>query len=234
MWRPDLAAERIAFFEEVLHLNGGDYEGKPFILLPWQAFIVGSLQGWRCADADGETRRFRVAYVETGKGSGKSPLAAGHGLAGLTADGEARAEIYAAATKKDQAMVLFRDAVAMYTQSPELLRRLTPSGVGENTWNLGYRATGSFFRSISADDGQSGPRPHIALIDEVHEHKTAAARTARAASITTTPPRSLPAPSTTTPSSVSSAAWMPTTTRCRMRRAGRGPIQACNTPTCRA
>ena len=95
------------------------------------------------------------------------------GLFGLTADGEQRAECYAAATKKDQAMVLFRDAVAMVQQSPELAKRLTTSGSGENVWNLAYRATGSFFRPISADDGQSGPRPHIALIDEVHEHRNA-------------------------------------------------------------
>jgi phage terminase large subunit-like protein len=113
-----------------------------------------------------------VVYVETGKGSGKSPLAAGVGMFGLVADGEARAEIYAAATKKDQAMILFRDAVAMYQQSPELEARLQSSGTGENVWNLAYRATGSFFRPVSADDGQSGPRPHIALLDEVHEHRT--------------------------------------------------------------
>ena len=168
-WSLPHAVEAIAFFEEVLCLNGGDYEGKPFVLQPWQAFIVGCIYGW----LRGDVRRFRVAYVETGKGSGKSPLAAGVGMKGLTADGEARAEIYAAATKKDQAMVLFRDAVAMFQQSPELYKRLTPSGAGENVWNLGYRATGSWFRPISADDGQSGPRPHIALIDEVHEHKTA-------------------------------------------------------------
>jgi phage terminase large subunit-like protein len=70
-------------------------------------------------------------------------------------------------------MVLFRDAVAMYQQSPELQVRLTTSGAAENIWNLAYRKTGSFFRAISADEGQSGPRPHVALIDEVHEHKTA-------------------------------------------------------------
>jgi phage terminase large subunit-like protein len=167
-WSLAKAAEAIAFFEEVLYLNGGKYEGRPFLLQGWQAFVVGVLCGW----LRGDVRRFRVAYVETAKGSGKSPLAAGMGMLGLTADGEARAEIYAAATKRDQAMVLFRDAVAMYTQSPELLQRLTPSGSGENVWNLGYRATGSWFRPISADDGASGPRPHIALIDEVHEHKT--------------------------------------------------------------
>lgn len=170
VWDVVAAADRLAFFEEVLCLNGGDYEGKPFILLPWQAFVVGSLEGWRRADTG--VRRFRVAYVETAKGSGKSPLAAGIGLAGLMIDGEARAEVYAAATKRDQAMVLFRDAVAMYQQSPELLKRLTPSGMRESVWNLGYAATGSFFRAISAEDGQSGPRPHVALIDEIHEHKT--------------------------------------------------------------
>jgi len=174
-WNIEAATEAIAFFEEVLCLNGGEFEGKPFLLDRWQAFIVGSLFGWQRYDErwGGWVRRFRVAYIETGKGSGKSPLVAGIGMKGLTADDEARAEVYAAATKKDQAMILFRDAVAMYQQSPDLLERLTPSGVGENVWNLGYRQTGSFFRPIAADDGQSGPRPHIALIDEVHEHKTA-------------------------------------------------------------
>lgn len=174
-WNLDAAAQAIAYFEEVLCLNGGDYEGRPFVLQGWQSFIVGSLFGWQRFDAKlgGWVRRFRVAYVETAKGSGKSPLAAGVGMYGLTADGEMRAEIYAAATKRDQAMVLFRDAVAMYQQSPELQARLVPSGAGENVWNLGYRATGSWFRPISADDGASGPRPHVALVDEVHEHKTA-------------------------------------------------------------
>lgn len=162
------ALRAIGYYRDVLRLNGGEFEGLPFELLDWQQFIVGSLFGWKSADG---YRRFRVAYVETAKGSGKSPLAAGIGMIGLTADGESRAEIYAAATKKDQAMVLYRDAVAMYQQSPELQKRLKPSGVGENVWNLAYFEKGSFFRPISADDGQSGPRPHIALIDEIHEHR---------------------------------------------------------------
>ncbi|MBK7815031.1 MAG: terminase large subunit [Rhodocyclaceae bacterium] len=164
------AAKRaIGFFSDVLRLNGGEYEGLPYDLLLWQRFISGSLFGWKGPDG---YRRFRSAYVETGKGSGKSPLAAGIGLYGLMADGEARAEVYAAATKKDQAMILFRDAVAMRDLSPDLALRLVKSGVGENAWNLAYHQTGSFFRPISADDGQSGPRPHIALLDEVHEHRT--------------------------------------------------------------
>lgn len=162
------ALRAIGFYRDVLRLNGGEFEGLSFELLDWQQFIIGNLFGWKSEDG---YRRFRVAYVETGKGSGKSPLAAGIGMIGLTADDEARAEVYAAATKKDQAMVLFRDAVAMYQLSPELRKRLKPSGVGDNVWNLAYFEKGSFFRPISADDGQSGPRPHIALIDEIHEHR---------------------------------------------------------------
>lgn len=168
-WDKSLALRAIEFFETVLHLNGGEYEGKPFLLLPWQKFVVGSIFGWLGSDG---TRRFRVAYIETAKGSGKSPLAAGVGMLGLVADGESRAEVYSAATKKDQAMILFRDAVAMVDHSPELAGRLQKSGTGERCWNLAYIAKGAFFRPISSDDGQSGPRPHMALVDEIHEHKT--------------------------------------------------------------
>lgn len=176
------AAEGIAFFEEVLKLNGGQYEGKPFLLLPWQSFVVGSIFGWKKI-ADGgrryevgdikrcDARRFRVAYCETAKGSGKSPLCAGVGLKGEVADAEPRAEIYAAATYKDQAMVLFRDALAFYDQSPELRKRLIASGTGDKRWKLSHPASGSFFRVISSEKkGQSGPRPHMALLDEIHEH----------------------------------------------------------------
>ncbi|HHR4201252.1 TPA: terminase large subunit [Salmonella enterica] len=168
-WDIPAAQRAIDFFAKVLRLNGGDFESKPFELLPWQSFVIGSIFGWKNAEG---YRRFRTAYVESGKGSGKSPLAGGVGLYCLTADGEARAEIYAAATKKDQAMILFRDAVAMVDQSPALAQRISKSGGAGKEWNLAFLQTGSFFRPISSDDGQSGPRPHCALIDEVHEHKS--------------------------------------------------------------
>lgn len=168
-WDIDAAMRAIAFFPDVLRLNGGEFEGEPFRLLDWQQFIVGSLFGWLRADG---TRRFREAYVEGGKGCGKSPLAAGVGLYMLVADGEPRAEVYAAATRRDQAMVLFRDAVAMVQQSPALVRAVSMQGREDRVWNLGFRRNGSFFRPIASDEsGQSGPRPHCGLIDEVHEHR---------------------------------------------------------------
>lgn len=164
------ALDAINFFPEVLRLSTGKWEALPFVLLDWEAFVVGSIFGWLRDDG---TRRFRMAYVETAKGSGKSPVAAGIGLYMLVADREDRAEVYAAATKKDQAKILFRDAIAMVRQSPVLLNALQINGSVGNEYNLAYHSRASFFRVISSDDSQSGPRPHCALVDEMHEHKTA-------------------------------------------------------------
>lgn len=168
----DLAAANRAmnFFPDVLRLNGGEFEDIPFELHPSQAFRVGSIFGWKRSNG---TRRYRRVYDEEGKGNGKSPLLAGIGMYCLLADGEARAEVYAAGSKKDQAMILFRDAVAMRDLSPRIAGRLTKSGTNP-CWNMADLKTGSFFRPISSDKSQSGPRPSCALCDEVHEHRTGA------------------------------------------------------------
>jgi phage terminase large subunit-like protein len=167
----DLEAAQFAFefFESVLKLSEGQFEGTPFRLHPSQAFIVGSLFGWRRADG---TRRFRRAYIEQGKGNGKSPLAGGIGLFGLAADNEAGAQIYSAGSTKDQAAILFRDAVKMVRQSPALAKRLQFSGGEGREYNIAFLRQGSFFRPVSRETKKtgSGPRPHFALCDEVHEH----------------------------------------------------------------
>lgn len=163
------ARTKIKFFETKLKLSEGQFEGKDFILDDSQAFIVGSIFGWKRGDG---TRRFRRAYVEQGKGNGKSPLAGGIALCGLVYDAEPGAEIYSAGATKDQAGILFRDAVKMVKQSPELNSRLKSSGGEGKEFNLAYFSNGSFFRPVSRETRKtgSGPRPHFALIDELHEH----------------------------------------------------------------
>ncbi len=165
----DAADRAIRFFETRLKLSEGQFDGRPFNLHESQAFKVGSLFGWKKRDG---TRRFRRAYIEEGKGNGKSPLAGGIGLYGLTADGEAGAEIYSAGATKDQAAILFRDAVKMVRQSPELEKRLKMSGGEGREYNIAHLKSGSFFRPVSREAKRtgSGPRPHFALCDEVHEH----------------------------------------------------------------
>jgi phage terminase large subunit-like protein len=168
VFREDWADRAFAFFEGRLRLSEGQFEGKPFELHPSQAFIVGSLFGWQRADG---TRRFRRAYIEQGKGNGKSPMAGGIGLYGLMADGEAGSQVYSAAAKREQAGILFADAVKMVKQSPALKKRLAFSGGEGREYNIAYHRNGSFFRPVSKDTGKtgSGPRPYFVLADEVHE-----------------------------------------------------------------
>lgn len=163
------AAKAIRFFEEHLRLSEGQFDDKPFKSAPAQDFIIGSIFGWKKLDG---IRRFRRAYIEQGKGNGKSPLAGGIGLYGLTADGEAGAEIYSAGATKQQAEILFRDAVKMVRQSPALDSRLDMSGGPGREINIAYLRKSSFFRPVSRETKKtgSGPRPHFALVDELHEH----------------------------------------------------------------
>lgn len=165
---PDRAQYALNFFPSVLRLSEGQFEGRPFKLQPSQQFVIGSIFGWILEDG---TRRFRRAYIEQGKGNGKSPLAGGIGLFGLTADREAGAQVYAAAAKMDQARILYEDAVKMVRQSPLLEQRITPSGVNP-VFNMADLKTGSFFRPLGRDTGKtgSGLRPHFVLVDELHEH----------------------------------------------------------------
>jgi phage terminase large subunit-like protein len=174
VWKPDQAQRVIEFFPEVLCLPentaGDDADedttseaGKPFRLSPFQQFIAGSLFGWYTASGH---RRFRIAYVETAKGSGKTPFGAGIMLYLLVADGERGAQVYAAAVTKDQAKLAFTDAERMVEASPAL-RDLLDQKVN----NLAVTDTGSFFRPISSEKrGLDGKRVHGALIDELHEH----------------------------------------------------------------
>ena len=159
------AAEKAIKFFGFLCLAEGEFAGQPFNLQLWQQFIVGSLFGWKSEDG---YRRFRKAYVEIGKGNGKSPMAAGIGLYGLMADGEDGAQIYAAAVTRDQAGIMFTDAKSMVKASPALSRR-----IDVNIANLSFPAGGSYFRPVSSE-GRSldGKRVHMALIDELHEHPT--------------------------------------------------------------
>jgi hypothetical protein len=94
---------------------------------------IGSLFGWKRADG---RRRFRRAYIEEGKGNGKSPFGWRVGLYGLAADGEAGAQIYAAAAKKEQAAILFQDAVQDGRRSPALTSGSKFSGGPGREFNI--------------------------------------------------------------------------------------------------
>lgn len=123
----------------------------------------------RCITVDSPSSMFLC-----GKGmvpTHNSPMAGGVGLYGLLGDGESGAQVYAAAAKREQAGILFADAVKMVRGSPSLAKRVEFSGGIGREYNMAHHASGSFFRPVSRDTGKSGsgPRPYFVLADEVHE-----------------------------------------------------------------
>lgn len=167
VWNAREAQKLIDFFPDVLVVteNGEDVH---FYQLDWQMFCSGWIAGWRWRETG--YRCVREVYVEGAKGCGKTPWAAGLGLYFLAADGERLAEVYSAAAKREQAMILFQDAVTMKQTSPVLNSRLLESGRNP-VWQLKHRTSRSVFRALSADKKKSGMRPSCVLIDELHEHK---------------------------------------------------------------
>lgn len=179
-FRSDEAARAIEFFAEVLVLpentDAGDVvdkdaardEARPFVLEPWQQFVVGSLFGWYTTQG---FRRFREAYIETAKGSGKTPLGAGIMLYLLVADGERGAQVFLAAVTREQAGLAWRDVEAMVKASPELAALFGVDGIRAN--ELRVPEDGSYLKPISSEKrGLDGKRVHGALVDELHEHAT--------------------------------------------------------------
>ena len=160
------AAKRaIDFFPMVLRHSKGQFAGQPFVLLDWQKFVIGSIFGWKL----GDIRRFRTAFVSTARKNGKSTIEAGIGLKALIDENEPGAEVYSAATTRDQAKIVFSEAERMRAGSPALRRRITAT-----TNNLAVLDTASWFRPLSADASKmDGLNVFVALVDEVHEHPSA-------------------------------------------------------------
>lgn len=163
LWFDDDAADRaIAFFGFLRH-SKGEWAGQPFVLEPWQEFVVGSLFGWKRADG---TRRFRRAYLSVARKNGKTQLAAGIGLYLAFFDNEPGAEVYCAATKRDQAKICWSEAKRMVERTPQLKR--TIQALAHNLHRLDFAQK---LEPLSSDyNSLDGLNPHAAIIDEYHAH----------------------------------------------------------------
>lgn len=165
VFREDVAETYLKFFEQHLRHTIGQHAGKPFILLPWQAFILWNLYGWHWPNG---SRRFNYSYISMARKQGKTTLMAGMALAALLLDQEQAAEIYSAATKRDQARILFDEARRMVLQSP-LLRK----HINAEKHTISAPSTHGKFTYLSSDSRTlDGTNVHLCLIDEYHSHPT--------------------------------------------------------------
>ena len=164
---PELA-ERVCKFVELMPHIKGEWAGKPISLEPWQIFILSVVFGW--VDSDGN-RRFKTSYIEVPRKNAKSTISSGVALYCLAADAEGGAEVYSAATNRDQARIVWQDAKRMVEKSRGLQRRF---GVATSAHSIFVENTASVFKALSRDQGGNldGLNVHCAIIDELHAHKT--------------------------------------------------------------
>lgn len=161
------AAKTAIALIESLHLGVSyDDEGKKiiqfFTLTPFQNFIIAMIFGWKLTKNN--RRRFRYAYIEMARKNGKSALAAAIGLIMLIS--EPNAEIYAIATKRDQARIVFDKAKQITMQTPWLRDLLT---VHKHVLNI-EESFGKFEPLSSDSKKQDGLGPSCTIVDELHEH----------------------------------------------------------------
>ena len=159
----EAAADRaVRFFETCLTHTKGEWAGQPLKLSPWQADrIIRPLFGWKRADG---TRRYRTAYIQIPRKSGKTTLAAGMALYLLLADGEQGGEVYCAASDREQAAICFDAAKGMVDASPSLRKRVSPYKRA-----LAVPGTGSSLKVLSSEAyTKHGLNASGIVVDEVH------------------------------------------------------------------
>ena len=166
---PNYAQKVIDIFRAFKHYKG-DYAGQPIILEPWQQAIIWVAYGWRIKKEDGSRpRRFKTIYLEVPKKNGKTTMLAGIATYHFGFDGESGAEVYTAATKRDQAKICFRDIKAFIEGSPELKKLF---GIHQN--RIFFNQLNSFIEPLSKESNSAdGFNPSCAIIDELHRHADA-------------------------------------------------------------
>lgn len=167
----ELGSRPCEFIELLPHIKGKWARERRLIELePWQCFILTTVFGW--VHHETGLRRFREGYIEVPRKNAKSTLSSGLALYMLSADGEHGAEVYSAATTKDQARIVFDDARAMAERTPDLRTHLGVA-IMQHSITVAHRA--SKFLPLSAEGSTlDGLNVHFAVIDELHAHKTRA------------------------------------------------------------
>lgn len=163
-YSPKRANHVIEFIENYCHHSKGKFGGQLVRLELWEQALLATVFGF--VDIEGN-RQYREALLIVGKKNGKSLVGSCVGEYMQVGDGEAGPEVYAVATKKDQAKIIWMEAKRMVKKSPALAKRVRGL-VGElvSDFNDGV------FKPLASDsDTLDGLNVHCALMDEIHQWK---------------------------------------------------------------
>ena len=156
------AVDRVVKFCSLLKHFTGKHNGKPFILSPFQFWIVCSIYGWKWKET--KLRVIKNVYIELARKNGKSFFVAALALYNLVSDGEANAEVELIANSTKQAKIVFsmcQNLVAGLDPRRKLFRTLRDS--------IKYHTTNSLLQVLSTDaHANDGWNSSLFVVDEYH------------------------------------------------------------------
>jgi len=159
------ANQPIEFIERFCKHSKGKWIGKPVKLELFQKAKIQAVYGF--VHKDTGLRRCREVFTCVGRKNGKSTEKAATGNYMLVGDGEGGSEVYSVATKKDQARIVFSEAVNMVSQSPALSKH-----VKKRKTDLYFPVTFSKFEPLASDSNSlDGLNTHNCIMDELHAIK---------------------------------------------------------------
>lgn len=155
----------IEFIETFCRHSKGKWLGQPVRLELFQKAMLQAIYGF--VDKENGLRRYREVFVLVGRKNGKSTLMSALGLYMMVGDGEGGAEVQCVATKRDQARIVFTEAVNMVSQSPALSKYLR-----KRKTDLYFPVTFSKFEPLASESHSlDGLNSHHVIMDELHAIK---------------------------------------------------------------
>lgn len=133
-----------------------------------QIFIFANIYGWM-NNKTGK-RRFKKAYWQVARKNAKSQSLALVSTYECFALGEPSSEIYCAATKTEQAKIVWQEAQTQVLGCKELKGKFKIAYS-----KIQHPKSGSYIKALSKEDRKSGDglNPQAGVIDEYHAHDTA-------------------------------------------------------------
>ena len=165
VFNEDKVSEAIQFIGSLKHFTG-KFNGKPFVLKPWQQYIVANIYGFYYKE-NKDKRLVQNVYIEMARKQGKTAFASALCLLHLIFENEMDAEVYLAANSKDQAKIAFK-------MCSNFVRSLDPDHeyLKPQRDRILFDETLSMLRVLAADDSKlDGFNASMFLLDEYHAAK---------------------------------------------------------------
>lgn len=159
----------IDFAHLFYHWKNRKFAARKIELEPWQQFIFWVQFGW--IHKKSSLRRFRTMYGEMARKQGKTTIVALKGNGHFHLDGEIGAQVWFAATKKDQALIGLNDAAKLAQATPIINKKYQYTVLKEKVLRIFYQEKNSFMAAIGRDTKtEDGHDPSYGIIDEMHAH----------------------------------------------------------------